>query len=186
MLRITPFKETLREKQTPTLSGYTKFFPWSQGLLTEAAFLWPSLRSSTAPITFHTCFVILASACMATHWNRLRNCFNQTNIPEPEFFVWLFLMMPDRFSNPLKTWPSCCCGSNRRNSRAIRAKTTEVNRKAQPPKHLLRFNAKGSKIQQSLKNVTWSVIVTQITNLSLHHSSSVLCLNSLCFNSTIP
>lgn len=127
MLNITLFKETLQENPTQTLSG--QFSPWCQGLLTEAVFLWPSLRSSTAPITFHTCFVILASTCMATHRNRLRNCFNRTNISEPEVFVWLFLMMPDQFSNPLKTWPSCCCGSNRRNCRAIPAKTTEGNHK---------------------------------------------------------
>lgn len=146
MLNITPFKETWREKNNTNTVRIYKVFPWSQGLLTEAVFLWPSLRSSTGSITFHTCFVILASSCTATHRNRLRNCFNQTNTSEPQFFVWLFLMMPDQFPYPLKTWPCCRCGSNRRNIWAIQAKTTEVNHKAQPPKHLLRFNIKGSKI----------------------------------------
>lgn len=110
MLNITLFKEMFSEKPTQTLSAYT-VFPLSRDLLTKAVYLWPSLRSSTASITFHTCFVILASTCTATHRNRRRNSFNQTNICEPEFFVWLFLMMPDQFSNPLKIWPSCYCGT---------------------------------------------------------------------------
>lgn len=97
---------------------------------------------------------------------------------EPGFFVWLFLIMPDRFSNPLNTWPSCHCGSTEG--------PAEVNYKALPPKHLLRSKVKQSRLQQLwFKNITWSGAVTQITKLSLHHSSSVLCLNTLYFNSTI-
>lgn len=137
-------------------------------------------------MTFHTCFIILASMCMATHWTRLRNWFNQINIFGPGFFVWLFLIMPDRFSNPLNTWTSCRCGSTEGTAEWLEEGPAEVNYKALPFKDLLRFSVKWSKIQQLwFKNITWSVTATRITNLNLHHSSSVLCLNTLYSNSTI-
>lgn len=167
------------------LSEYADFFPPSQGSLAEAVLLSTLLGGSTTPMTFHTCFVILANMCMAMHWTRLRNWFNQINLFGARVF--LFLIMPDRFSKPLKTWPSCRCGSTEGTAEWSEEGPAEVNYKALPPKHLLRFNVKWSKIQQLwFKNMTWSVTVTQITNLNLHHSSSVLYLNTLYFNSSIP
>lgn len=58
------------------------------------------------------------------------------------FVVCLFLITPDRFSNPLNMWPSCCCGSLEGTAEWSEEGPAEVNDKALPPEHLLRFIAK--------------------------------------------
>ena len=98
-------------------------------------------------------------------------------------FCLVVAIMPDGFSNPLNTWPSCHCGSTEGTAQWSEEGPAAVNLKALPLKYPLRFNVKWSKTQQLLfKNITWSAALTQITNL--HYTRVAQCCAETLYTST--